>query len=353
MKGFIFFILLSASCFGEFLETDSILGNSHKIQANDTFLLKIKPITTHPKTIACFDSASGIVKQCSTSMVGAAPYDSAGKAHYADSSGLCHLADTTKHFGSITGHGRADSTYYAWRLRHYVTPWKFEYSSPGYSNGDSLAVDIAQNDGYNYLAWSTQPENANNHALQLRGYSTGTASGYNNGAYLQLFGDQTGSGVKAKLCFIDYASAEYNYGINTYNGYDYFDFIRRGNYNRFSFCSMIRTSPLRIKWHWTVDDTTGQFFLNDSSTLADSIRPWLPVDIRHGGLQIDTLSEMTNTDSIACFDASHLVRRITKVNLKTGLGFTCDSLRMYDGTNDTLNVYSGGKIWKFLPIADQ
>jgi hypothetical protein len=334
MKGFIFFILLSASCFGEFLETDSILGNSHKIQANDTFLLKIKPITTHPKTIACFDSAIGIVKQCSTSMVGAAPYDSAGKAHYADSSGLSHLSDSTKSYG-MANHG-VDSSYLPFStggntwgslpLRYYGDSVYSFYNDYLYF----VNKPFAQNKFFHFAC----PDST---SLKI-GPEYTDGYGTANGARLILFSNHACCYGSFELLDGGQSAGSHRYGILSSHRLELWtDSVI--DIRSPKLCLIEADSMLKISF-----DTL--LFLNRSLSRNARIKFGTI-----GGKEIVPVLSMT--DSIPLLRGDGILGRISKANFKTGIGFGCDSLQQIDDTHDTLRIFKGAKIWNYLPIADQ
>jgi len=77
-------LLFVSIAFSEFLETDSILGNSNRLQINDTLVTQVKPTSSSPITIACFDSGSNVVRECSLSVISVGYVDSAAGADRLD-----------------------------------------------------------------------------------------------------------------------------------------------------------------------------------------------------------------------------------------------------------------------------
>ncbi|MBN1294356.1 MAG: hypothetical protein JXB48_21145 [Candidatus Latescibacteria bacterium] len=333
----IFFI---SFCFGEFLETDSILGNSGKLQINDTLVIKIKPVAVSPYYATVFDSSGNILKIWPLDSIQS---DSVLYAAFADSARATWKADT-----SVKAR-RADTATIALSFINSVATNHYAFKKADGTFDDSMLYQPVQNELY-------------------------FGNGNTSSSSISPFNNSGNAGSKSQIKFINLQT-----GYGWYSGFPTLVSTKLSTggytgYNKISMRTVSDPSPYTYIDHWTIYEQTGQLVLNDSlfyDIQSEQYRDtWYPVWIKHSGLKItsicqgrqllfgnssdstvDTTGIVYGADDKTTFPSTILTNEI-KVGIDSGSVITKIQIDNDPTGQDTLKITSGGRTWFFLPIND-
>jgi hypothetical protein len=229
--------------------------------------------------------------------------DANGKFVKSDSTRACFIADSAKHvpiqdtvpYAENAGHAdTADSSGVAGSANgfyHGIPKTYFLFSDS--TGGGSVGYHYASQSYHGTLHWEGNTYGGNGPLLMFG--SSGTYNTVN--PIFQLFSNSTGANTYSRIILTNYQA------LNHYNaGWDGIESTKLTagetvGGTRFSLITNVYNPYGRKKWHLSIYSVTGQLVLNDTVTVSDSLRPWLPVLIKHGGLKVSGKTILDTTPS--------------------------------------------------------